>query len=94
MSDKVVDIRSKQPHMSGPAICLMCGHQWIGVCEVGIVHGMRCPNCKLLKGVYEGLCVSESPTQYFECECGNAHFMLLNDGNQLCVLCGKEHGFI
>lgn len=92
MSDKIIDIRSRQPHLQGPAVCLQCRHTWQAVCEVGIVHGIQCPACKLYKGVFEALTGPDTGHLYLECNCGNHHFMIV-EGFACCALCGMKQVF-
>lgn len=92
MSDKVVDIRAKQPHLTGEARCLHCQHEWVAVCEVGIIHGMECPKCSLFKGVFVALCCPAEGHRYLQCKCGNAHYMIV-EGFAVCALCGTKQVF-
>jgi hypothetical protein len=84
MSDKVVSIRSRQPHLSGPARCLKCKHEWVAVAEVGTVT-LTCPSCDLDFGVYQAAPV---PDLAWQCNCGCQLFYLMPDGH-MCAHCGS-----
>lgn len=92
MPAEVISIRSKQPHLNGPVRCLHCKHEWEGVCEVGIISGLECPECGLRKGVFVALCCPGEGHKYYQCNCGNAHFMIV-EGFTICALCGVKHTF-
>lgn len=85
---KVIDIRSNQPHMQGPAICLSCKATWRAVAEVG-TQVLECPVCYLDKGVFSTLTV---PDHLWQCNCGCTHFFMTVNGAS-CCLCGVTQVF-
>lgn len=88
MSEKVIDIRSKLPHMQGKAFCLECKHEWQAVSEIG-VYGLTCPKCECGKGVYKNIV---APEEGWICICGNALFFITKKGC-LCSYCGLTQEF-
>lgn len=89
-NDKVVDIRSRKPHMVGSAICLSCNHEWVAVAEVGSIH-LECDHCKLMKGVFKNLAVPVERLLW-HCNCGNAMFFI-TETHAYCGLCGLAQEF-
>lgn len=85
---KVVDIRSKSPHMTGRCVCLQCKNKWVGVAEIGTTC-LQCPSCGLDKGVFSAVAMPES---YWECECGCAHFAI-GLSSTICLYCGLAQNF-
>jgi hypothetical protein len=83
---KVIDLRSRQPHMSGRAVCLACKHEWVAVAEIGTIC-LECPKCSLMKGAFVAMCV---PDVALVCNCGNALFYMTHDG-PMCGNCGFTH---
>ena len=41
---------ARQPHWSGPCVCLGCRHEWVGVGPEGHASNLVCPACELPKG--------------------------------------------
>ena len=89
-SEKVVDIRSRQPHMQGGALCLNCQNEWVAVAETGVVS-LDCPKCGTSQGVWKGICLPEHGEIYL-CDCGSHHFFLAKDYFHCCH-CGLAHEF-
>lgn len=75
----------KDPHGSGDAFCLKCGHEWVAVAPIGVTH-LQCPECKTMKGHWK---FEFFPKEQMvrECQCGNQLFYLTPEGH-LCPNCG------
>lgn len=88
---KVVPIKPAKPvpHMSGPAKCLSCKHEWISVSPEGTVW-LDCPACGIQMGRRQGPVWCRGENYYWMCECGNDLFAVLIEGF-LCPVCGKMH---
>lgn len=81
----VVDIDSMKPHLSGPAICTECGHEWQAVMvKERDAELMECPSCRKFFGVMRG---PQVPDTMWRCKCGSNLFYLVPDGHQ-CRSCG------
>lgn len=90
MTDNVIDIRSRQPHMTGHAVCLNCQHAWQAVSEIGCTQ-MECPDCGLMKGVYRNLALPlDKPL--WQCQCGCQMFYITAT-HAYCGLCGVAQEF-
>lgn len=79
----VVNLSEHRPHLSGAAKCLSCGKEWVAIAEIGSVE-LECPECGTWKGVFVGL---TAPETVWECQCGNQHFYIRQDGC-MCSRCG------
>lgn len=100
----VIPFRSRTPveppesantHMSGPAVCLSCAHEWTMVAPsgtpvnaVGDQPGLECPACGSFKGV------SKYFTRHVDCPswrctvCGSFIFSaILAHGDVPCLAC-------
>lgn len=87
MCDKknnVVDILTRQDHVSGGLQCTNCNHSWVGVFPTG-AFGFDCPKCNLSRGIPAALVI---PEVYFVCGCQSAFFTISKDG-PLCIQCGN-----
>lgn len=82
----VVEFKRKEPHGSGEAFCIGCGHEWVAVAPVGVTH-LQCPECKTMKGHFKFEYYPEVGSFVRECNCGNQLFYLTKDGH-LCPNCG------
>lgn len=91
MTAEVIDIQSRQPHISGPAVCLQCKHKWIAVAPSG-TNILDCPECGLGKGIFANLCFPEEGQESWSCNCGNGYFMVRPHGC-MCIMCGKMQVF-
>ena len=89
-NEKIVDIRSRQPHMTGGALCLNCKWEWVAVAEVGVIS-LDCPECGTGKGVWKGVSMPVD-NEMWECRCGCNHFFITR-GYFHCCHCGREHSF-
>lgn len=74
---------AREPHLSGPAMCLCCRHKWRAVAPVGTTE-FECPSCGTHKGVFETTVVVGK--MVFECNCGCDLFRISPDG-PYCVNC-------
>lgn len=91
MTDKVIDILSKQPHLEGRAVCLRCKHEWQGVAPVGTV-AMDCPECGLDYGAFYAMV---APKVSWGCVCGCALYYVAPEGGYgvMCANCGRATSF-
>jgi len=78
---------AEQPHLSGEARCLGCGHEYVCVTPVGTVQNLECPQCHLYQAVLQGLTEPPAHTARFVCNCGGDLYYILADGCQ-CLKCG------
>lgn len=91
MSSKVIDILSKQPHLSGKAQCLKCKHEWIAVAPTGCV-ALECPECKLAHGVMWAMVLPPDGEGIWQCNfCEGVCFVYHERGVLVCVGCGADH---
>ena len=82
-----------EPHLSGNAQCVGCGHKWVAVVPVGTVE-LECPECKLNKGRMRNLCLPEENEKIWKCDCGCELFVVVEGKGYLCSLCGiYQRGF-
>lgn len=81
----VVNLLSRKEHLSGPARCLACGHQWAAEELVGTTT-MTCPKCGLNRGVM--IATVEREGEHRHCECGCPLFFILADWTIYCPNCG------
>lgn len=86
MSDNVVSLAERRPHLSGRARCLECRHVWEAVAPIG-AYRLDCPNCALPKGAWVGACMPPDGHAIWQCQCGNDLFVLRPDRIQ-CARCG------
>jgi hypothetical protein len=82
---------------SGPARCLHCGHNWVGVAPAGTLI-FDCPVCGLHKGVFLGLCLAPAGKQVWTCKCGCDLFQVVADEHgkfawMHCLMCGSPQEF-
>lgn len=90
MADKVIDLLSRQPHMTGTARCLHCKHEWTAVAPLGSMT-MECPECSLHKGVFVNNCAPEEGLLW-TCNCGNQLYFIQPD-ICTCCNCGLQQEF-
>lgn len=83
----------EEPHLSGNAQCIGCGHKWVAVAPVGTVV-MDCPECTLPKGRFRNACAPVEDAEIWQCTCGGDLFMVVKNAGYMCVACGfYQHGF-
>jgi len=81
---EIHDIGKKMPHLSGPAICTACEHEWQAVRIVERdAEFMECPKCRKFHGVFRG---PQVPETMWRCVCGGNLFYLTPEGHQ-CRSC-------
>lgn len=84
----VHNILEASPHMSGPAVCLACGHQWTAVAPTG-VDCLECPGCHTHRGVYD---YHPTPGGFmYQCNCGCSAFSIDPQAMAMCLHCGTRH---
>lgn len=90
MTDKIINLdevrRDKEPHLSGRAMCLNCGHDWQAVAPIGTTR-LECPECGLHKGAFRGTMEPESGAIWV-CACGNDLF-IVQSHRVMCAACGE-----
>jgi hypothetical protein len=50
MSDKVINLDDRRPHISAYVACLECGKDWVAVAPPDTLH-FECPVCVKMSGV-------------------------------------------
>lgn len=89
MSDKVVNLQERRPHMTGEAVCMACRHEWIAVAPQG-TWDLECPECGTNHGVWRNPALAEKPV--WKCKCDNEFFVIHTD-RIMCARCGEpQHG--
>jgi hypothetical protein len=91
----VVDLQAEKlardDHLTGPARCIACGHQWQAVTPAGEFDAFECPSCHLHKGV---LVYGVMPESWWECGCGCCLFSVSGiTGDIVCWQCGTAQMF-
>lgn len=76
-------------HLSGPARCIECRHEWEAVAPVG-TYELQCPQCESMKGMYIGP-VDEDGEKWI-CHCGSDAFKVLR-AEIICYRCGTDQRF-
>jgi hypothetical protein len=103
--DNIIPLRRRKPqpaakpekvqYLEGEATCLECKHKWQAVKEHdpnGHNHGLECPSCHLMKGVFTNLCGTEKGTPVYRCGCSSYLFEARQHG-LLCIYCGQHHSW-
>lgn len=90
MTAKIIELGVEQredEHLSGPALCISCGHEWQAVVPVGVYSDFECPECGVMKGILKHGVVSDV---YWTCGCGCHIFTVSGiSHNIMCWQCGK-----
>lgn len=86
MSNVVEFKKPSEPHGSGEALCIGCGHTWVAVAPIGVTR-FECPNCHAEKGLWKFEFKPSVGQLVRECNCGNQLFYLTPDGH-MCANCG------
>jgi hypothetical protein len=84
----IVDLTERLPHITGEAICTLCGCLWVACSPAGVAL-VECPDCGTPTGrrLY-GVAPSNGVVRR-ECQCGCQLFHLLMDPlSLLCHNCG------
>lgn len=79
----VISLDDFRPHLSGPAICSGCHHEWQAVAPVGAWE-LECPKCGRMMGLWK---YAFQPETFYECGCGSHLFYVVPDGCR-CRECG------
>lgn len=83
----VVNLSDHKPHVSGPAKCLGCQHEWAAARPAGPPVYLECPSCGLHKGVFNGNHAPPEADAVYTCACGCQHFFVMTYG-VFCQGCG------
>lgn len=84
------EAEDETPHLSGEAVCMLCGHEWVAVVPVGTVW-LECSECHSMKGHLK-YAVQRDGNEWC-CGCGNGLFRVTPDG-YYCPNCGEwQRGF-
>lgn len=84
---------ASDPHLSGQARCIGCGHEWVAVAPVGVWQ-FECPACQTMKGIHNYPVGPEAGDLAFQCNCGcEALTAYQRDGLFFlrCMSCGTDH---
>lgn len=85
------------PHLQGPAVCLVCKHQWEAVAPVGTdAATLECPECHAFKGAFTRYVQHNAPAWCCE-KCDGQLFMimLVDDAPSVaCASCGNMRNAI
>lgn len=89
----------RDPHISGAAKCMACGHEWVAVVPVPMsTPDLACPKCDLSRGQLQYPVEPTDDANVWYCECGSTWFHLVRDRRDvivrtLCAGCGNEQDF-
>lgn len=89
----VINIDEYRPHLSGEIKCIICGHQWVGVCMVdqdGNVPCFECPKCGLHQGFFTYPILPNDCEVIYRCDCSGELFYISDRGAR-CIRCGALH---
>jgi hypothetical protein len=75
-------------HLTGPARCMGCGHEWQAVAPVGTVDNLECSQCRGFLGI---LVYPVMPESYWVCGECNCHIFAVSGISKeiLCYRCGS-----
>lgn len=73
------------PHATGQARCIACGHEWQASTPVGDPW-MPCPSCGTHRGIFK-FTFLRAQDPHWTCQCGNQLFYITRDG-AYCPACG------
>ena len=77
------------PHISGEAQCVDCGHKWVAVAPVGTTD-LECPHCGTMRGTWSAL-TRKFDKPLWQCgACDNIYFVL-HEKAITCARCGTDH---
>ncbi len=81
------------PHMTGEARCVGCGHAWEAIAPIGTTE-LECPECGCIKGLFQHACRPDRG-ECFMCSCGCFDFMMRTNVEKetyaMCINCGQGH---
>lgn len=83
------DSQDDGEHLSGPARCIECRHEWEAVAPVG-TYELECPQCESMKGIF--VWPVDEDGDRWQCHCGSDAFRVLR-GAIMCYRCGTEQRF-
>lgn len=72
-----------EPHLTGPAVCGACQHEWPAIVPVGTTS-LECERCKRMWGTFKH---QVAPQAAWRCNCGELLFWLTPNG-AMCRRCG------
>lgn len=82
------------PHCTGEARCVACGHRWEGVAPVG-TRWLECSECGTMKGTwYNAVEASVGDTEYSCAHCGSIAMTAFKRRGLtflICFGCGVDH---
>lgn len=85
---EVIDLsqarQEREPHLSGAAQCIGCGHKWVAVAPIGTFE-LECPSCSLEKGRFVAPVLHGDVT--WTCNCGNDLFRINRHAQVYCANC-------
>lgn len=91
MSDDVVNLADRRPHLQGKVRCMNCGHIWEAVAPVG-TFTFDCPQCDSHRGLWDAQCEPEPGKPWWTCNCGN-NFFYIQPLRICCAACGAPQAF-
>lgn len=74
------------PHLSGPAHCVGCQHEWVGVAPVGTFR-LECPQCQTMKGVWRYPIEADDGDLAFTCNCGSIALTAYQRKGRFHIVC-------
>jgi hypothetical protein len=77
-------VEREYPHLTGAAVCTICGHAWVAVAPVGTVH-LTCPACERLHGAFKN---AVEPETAWSCNCSGNQLFFLTRAGAMCRMCG------
>lgn len=83
----------RQPHWSGPCVCLGCRHEWEAIAPVGSHVGLECPACELPKGVVKYPFGPIEGDYALVCDCGCEALTAYKRAGHFyvkCMACGDD----
>ena len=84
MNNKVINLDSARPHLTGKARCLACNYEWVAAAPLGTVW-LECPSCSLERGRF--VAQVQRDTFHWICDCGCDLFYATQEGIY-CPNCG------
>lgn len=93
----ILEFKAKaEPNVQGPAKCMQCSHEWVGVVTVDALHDeegwLTCPGCSLRRGRFVNPFAPAIGTKMWQCGCKGMLFNITPDGI-FCPNCGVYQVF-
>lgn len=85
--------KPNDPHLSGGAKCIGCGHEWVAAAPVGTIT-LECPCCSAMRGVWRYPVRAAEGDILYRCDCGCEALTAYKRGGYFyikCMCCGVEH---